>query len=123
MTSGEKAPFTGVLLSHEAFADLKVKADQNKEEIKLKVSYEVKKANLESQLEIAKLQEELRFIQQKSSLQLQMRDDRIKYLEEVAFEETNWFQRNSNQLSFLGGALFTIGSIWLLDSVGDKLKE
>lgn len=123
LTSGEEAPFTGILLSNEAYAELRANAVVTEREIKLRVDYEVKKSIAERELEIKILQEELRAEKEKRMVQVEFRDERIKDLKDIAYKKENWFQKNKVAISFVGGVIFTGLSVWGLDSIGDKLKE
>lgn len=111
----EVAPFSGVLLTPEAFAELKIKSESNKKEIELQVKYQVESQLLGKQLEIDNLNTKLEWqeIMWKDRLALknQQIDDLYVTLEKEM--KTTVWDRLKGPTHLLAGVALSVGIFYI----------
>jgi len=115
VVEGDTAPYTGVLLTPAAFAELKVKADITDIEIALKVDFEVASAILDKQLEIDNLNTKLSWQGTMWEDRLGLKNSQIDSLYdqlEKSKKRTIW-QKMNGPLHFAAGLGLSIGVFYV----------
>ena len=115
---GEPAPFTGTLFSTTAAAKLVVDLEFNQEACHLEIDRRLRLSGAEYQLQIDTLNVSLESLGLKTTSQLEIRDEHIRFLE-LEIKPTPWFK--SSEFGFvigiLAGAGITIGAGYALVQV------
>ena len=118
ITKGQKAPFSGVLLSEQAavklFADLKF----TKEECTLRLERELDLATITYKAQIDSFKIRLEVETERTEKLLDIKDNRIKFLEEI-YAPPAWYESGSFWVAVgvIGGVLITIGTGYALGQV------
>lgn len=108
---GQRAPFSGVLLSDEAAARLFADIKFSKRECQLRLTRELKINTLQLTSQIDTLRLRLDIETTRSTGLLQVRDERIKFLEKN-WRPTPWYESGEFwfAMGIVGGILITVGA-------------
>lgn len=111
LQSGEKAPFSGVLLSEEAAARLfgELKFSEKECQLRLEKELSINSLQLNSQLDALKLRFDVENTRTESLLLI--KDERIKFLEKN-WRPTPWYESGEFwfAMGLVGGVLVTVGA-------------
>jgi len=113
LTKGQKAPFNGVLFNTQAAA--KIMADQKfaQEECQLKIDLELEKLQADLNLQLESTKVTLKSNEKKYQSILQIKDEEIKRLTELALESEGDYKHWWAMGGFVSGALITVGIFYL----------
>lgn len=118
---GMSVPFSGVLLTPEAFSELKINSDLKQEEIDIRVKYQVKSALLDKQLEIDNLNTKLTWQQKEYEERIILKDEQIDSLYddlEKATKKTLW-DHLKGPANFVGGVGLSIAIFYIHSQLVD----
>ena len=115
LRKGQHAPFAGVLLSDEAAARLFADIKFSERECQLRLSRELKINTLQLTSQIDALKLRLDIETTRSIGLLQVRDERIKFLEKN-WRPTPWYESGEFwfAMGVVGGILITVGSAYAI---------
>ena len=108
---GERAPFDGILLDAWAFSEMMAKMEVDTERFKLELDYLGKKKDAEWRLKYDSLQVSFDSLQFKYSSILEIKDNEIKVLREIAIDKkdyTVWWYAGG----FLSGVVLCLGVLY-----------
>ena len=116
---GDTAPFDGILLDPYAFAEMMAKMEIDTERFKLELDYLGKKKDAEWGLKYDSLQASFDSLQFKYDNILEIKDNEIKVLREIAIEKKDysiWWYAGG----FLSGVVLCLGVLY---AASDALGE
>ncbi len=118
ITKGQKAPFSGVLLSEQAAAKLFADLKFTKEECMLKLENELELATITYKAQIDSFKLRLEVETERTEKLLDIKDDRIKFLE-TNYAPPEWYESGSFWVAVgvISGVLITIGTGYALGQV------
>ena len=111
LRKGDIAPFDGILLDPYAFAEMMAKMEIDTERFKLELEYLGKKKDAEWGLKYDSLQASFDSLQFKYDNILEIKDNEIKVLREIAIEKKDysiWWYAGG----FLSGAVLCLGVLY-----------
>ena len=116
---GQHAPFSGVLLSDTAAARLFADIKFSERECQLRLSRELKLNSLQLNTQIEGLRLKLDVETTRSASLLEVKDKRIKYLEEN-WRPTPWYESGEFwfAVGVVGGILITVGAGYAIGQAG-----
>ena len=106
LKKGEKAPFSGILLSDTAAAKLFADIKFSKEECKLKLDEELQVTKIRNDAQVQALELQLKVEKKRSESLLSVKDDRIAFLEKN-YMPPAWYE--SQELWFAIGVIAGVG--------------
>lgn len=112
---GQEAPFDGVLLSPEAFAELKISSELAAEELELKIKHRVEYTLLGKQLEIDNLNVQLVWQQKEYDGRLKLKNTQIDGLYKSLEKETKMtlWEQFKGPVHFVSGIVLSIGLFYV----------
>lgn len=123
VNEGEKAPFAGILLSPEAFAEMKFKSEQDEEMFRLKLNLQTEKALLLAKLNLDNQVTETQLYNKMCDERLVAKDKTIKFYEDTVKKQSNIWEDVDLHVGITIGILSTIGTFVLVDYIDDNYIE
>ena len=109
---GQVAPFSGTLLNPPAAAQILAEKENLKSECKLQYDYIREREKAKCDLLLGNLNVSLDITQKKYESILQIKDDEIKRLQDIALEDSNDYSMWWFAGGVLGGILISIGVLY-----------
>ena len=120
LKKGQKAPFTGVLISPEATADLIVRLETFDKECQIKIDKELSTQKIKSDLKYEQLKITYENYVNNCQVKISSRDDTIKLLNKTLEKNTNpkteWWFIGGVAGGFVLGAAITIATVYATSS-------
>ena len=123
VNKGESAPFSGILLSAEAFAEMQFKSEQNEEMLRLKLNLQTEKALLMAKLNLDNQVTENQLYNKMCEERLAAKDKTINFYEEAVKNKSNFWEDVDLPVGVGIGVFSTIATFILIDYIDDNYIE
>jgi hypothetical protein len=123
LNKGEQTPFSGLLLSPAAYAELNFKNEENEEIFKLKLTTEIERNILPLQLNIDNLKAQLELSSKACQERLEAKDNTIFFYENKIQTKPSFWESIDFETGLAIGVVSTILVILVVDELNDNFIE
>ena len=118
LKEGERAKFSGVLVSPELFAELSDKT-LSEEECSLREEFKLEKAKLTFDFKLMSKDLEIQYQREFYENRLKSEIEYSDELKKLSLKDEGFLSRHDREISFLSGIVFTVGTFVLADYILD----
>lgn len=118
LKEGERAKFSGVLVSPELFAELSGKT-LSEEECSLREEFKLEKAKLTFDFKLMSKDLEIQYQREFYENRLKSEIEYSDELKKLSLKDEGFLSRHDREISFLSGIVFTVGTFVLADYILD----